>query len=39
MNIKSAVSLVIRLAVAFFFIQAGIGKLGVISPEMAGFIG
>lgn len=39
MNIKSVVSLAIRLAVAFFFLQAGIMKLGTISPEMAGFIG
>lgn len=39
MNIKSVASLVLRLTVAFFFIQAGISKLGIIPPEMIGFIG
>ena len=39
MNIKSVVSLVLRFAVAFFFIQEGIMKLGAVSPGMIGFIG
>jgi uncharacterized membrane protein YphA (DoxX/SURF4 family) len=38
-NRKSALLLIVRLAVAYFFIRWGIMKLGIVSPEMAGFIG